>query len=62
MLATQNLRDFAGQASHYLILGIDNIPLVNHIFFANGNRMHAVHSCPSPIPDSGDEMKKIGSN
>src|SRR5262249_39711847 len=53
MLPTQNLRNFSGQAPHDLVLGIDNIPLANHIFFPNGNRMHAVHSCPSPTPDSG---------
>src|SRR5207344_3443214 len=62
MFTTQNLRDFTGQASHYLVLGIDDIPLANHIFFPDGNRMHAVYSCPSPTPDSEGEVRKIGGN
>src|SRR5919198_1402960 len=62
MLATENLRHFTGKASHYLILGIDDIPLANDILFPDGNRMHAVHSCPSPTPDAEGEVKKIGGN
>src|SRR5712692_6323062 len=60
VLATQNLGDLAGKASHYLVLCIDNIPLVNDIFLTDGNRMHPVHSCPSPMPDLEGEARKIG--
>ena len=45
--------DYAKALAAYLILCIDNIPLMNDIFLTHRSRLHYAHSCPTPIAHFG---------